>query len=119
MSDEIKIKGLRVVSTIGVPDEERSRPQSLAVNVSIRPGRSFDELNDDLAGTVDYFAVSEAIRDAAATGERRLIETLASDLVDVVLDFEQVAWVRVEVEKYILADCDAVSVATERAQPRA
>lgn len=110
MSDMIHIKELILPTVVGVPDEERELPQSVSVNASIMVKNSFVGIADNLAGTVDYFAVSQAMRKVAATGERKLIETLAEDLAEVVLDFEGVAGVSLEVEKYILPNCGAVSV---------
>ncbi|MEM7601048.1 MAG: dihydroneopterin aldolase [Verrucomicrobiota bacterium] len=116
MSDLIHIKGLRLVTTVGVPDEERARPQTVAVNVSITLAKSFKGFDDQLEHTLDYFRVSEELREVASSGERKLIETLAEDLAATVLAFDGVSAVTLEVEKFILADCDSVSVVITRAR---
>ncbi len=91
MSDRIHIKGLRVVTRVGVPDEERALPQSLAVNASITLRKSFKGFDDRIEHTLDYYRVSQRLREVAATGERHLIETLAEDLAATVLAFEGVS----------------------------
>ncbi len=116
MSDHIKISGLRLVTTIGVPEAERARPQSVSVNVSITLSKSFKGFDDRIDHTIDYYRVSERLRDVAATGERQLIETLAEDLAAAVIGFDGVCAVTLEVEKFILADCDSVSVVITRAR---
>lgn len=116
MSDHINIKGLRVVTRVGVPDEERARPQTVKINAAITLAKSFKGFKDQLENTIDYFAVSEALRNTAAEGERKLIETLAEDLAAVVIGFSGVCTVTLEVEKFILADCDAVSIEITRAK---
>lgn len=116
MSDHIKISGLRLVTRIGVPEEERARPQSLSVDVLITLSKSFKGFDDRIEHTIDYFQVSERLREVAAEGERRLIETLAEDLAAAVVDFDGVCAVTLEVEKFILADCDSVSVEITRAR---
>lgn len=116
MSDSINIKRLRVVTHVGVPDEERARPQTVAISASITLSTSFKGFDDRLEHTIDYFRVSEALRDEAARGERRLIETLAEDLAGVVVAFDGVCAVTLEVEKFILSDCDSVSVRITRAR---
>ncbi|MEM9017407.1 MAG: dihydroneopterin aldolase [Verrucomicrobiota bacterium] len=116
MSDHIHIKGLRLVTRIGVPEEERARPQTVSVNVAITLSKSFKGFNDQLEHTIDYFQVSEKLRDVATEGERKLIETLAEDLATVVVAFDGVCAVTLEVEKFILADCDSVSVVITRAK---
>ncbi len=118
MSDRIQIKGLRLVTRIGVPDEERALPQSVAANVSITLARSFKGFDDRLEHTIDYYRVSQRLREVAASGERRLIETLAEDLAAAVLAFDGVSAVTLEVEKFILPDCDRVSVEITRARER-
>lgn len=119
MSDRIRIKGLRVVTRVGVPEEERALPQSVAVNASITLRTSFRGFDDRIEHTLDYYRVSQRIREVAASGERRLIETLAGDLAAAVLAFEGVSAVTLEVEKFILADCDRVSVEITRARESA
>lgn len=118
MSDHIRIKGLRLVTTVGVPEEERARPQSVAVNLSITLAKSFKGFHDSLDETLDYYRVSERLREVAAEGERRLIETLAEDLAAAVVDFDGVCAVTLEVEKFILADCGSVSVEITRAREK-
>jgi FolB domain-containing protein len=119
MSDHINIKGLRVVTRVGVPDRERARPQTVSVSVSITLAKSFKGFDDKLEHTIDYFRVSESLRDVAASGERQLIETLAEDLAAAVVAFDGVCAVTLEVEKFILADCDSVSVVITRAREHA
>tara|TARA_R110002096_G_scaffold196404_15_gene379290 strand:- start:671 stop:1030 length:360 start_codon:yes stop_codon:yes gene_type:complete len=116
MSDHINIKGLRLVTTVGVPDEERQVPQSVEVNVTITLSKSFKGFDDRIEHTIDYYQVSKKLREVAASGERRLIETLAEDLAAAVVAFEGVCAVTLEVEKFILADCGSVSVVITRAR---
>lgn len=116
MSDSIHIKGLRLVTRVGVPEEERARPQSVEVNVSITLKKSFKGFDDSIEHTIDYYKVSEKLRDVALEGERRLIETLAEDLAAAVISFDGVCAVTLEVEKFILADCGSVSVVITRAK---
>ncbi len=115
MSDIIRITGLRLVSRIGVPEEERALPQSLSANVAISLAHRVGKAGDTLEATVDYYQVAAKLREVAAAGERLLIETLAEDLASAVLGFQGVTEVTVEVEKFILPDCDSVSIEITRA----
>ena len=85
MEDRIRIQGLKLETVIGVPDEEREASQLVAVDVEIVPANRFDQLNDEIDGTVDYFEVTQALKRVAGKGERKLIETLADDLAKAVL----------------------------------
>jgi phosphoglycolate phosphatase len=93
-----------------VPDEERALAQRLKINLTLWPARPLTGLGDDVAGTVDYAQVAIACRQIAAAHPRKLIETLAEDLLDGVLTNFPVARATIEVEKMILPDTDFVRV---------
>jgi 7,8-dihydroneopterin aldolase/epimerase/oxygenase len=114
MPDTIILRKLRLVSRIGVPQEERVLPQTVTVSAEIELKVSWRRRGDDLSATLDYAAVAQTLREVAARGERQLIETLADDLAAAILDNKAVAEVRLEVEKYILPDCEGVAVRVTR-----
>ena len=112
MSDQIIIKGLRLSCHIGVPEAERECAQILRAHLTLDvPPFPTD---DTIAGTVDYQAVSDQVRELASGKERQLIETLAQDIATHVLQSFEVTKIRVEIEKRILSDTDWVGVIIER-----
>ena len=113
----IEIRSLRVLTRIGVPDEERAEPQELRVSVVISAATPFAEMNDEIGRTLDYAALAVGIQALAAARSRRLIETLASDIADHVLENPAAAAVEVTVEKFILPDTECVAVRLHRARP--
>jgi len=116
MRDTIVIRGLEVASKIGVPDQERTEPQKLRVHLMMEV-LGFPE-RDEIEGTVDYKVVADRVVALAGHGERKLIETLAADIADLVLGEFAVLQVRVELEKFILPETDWVGVAIERSSPK-
>ncbi len=110
----VKIRGLEVPTFIGVPDEERAEQQTLKVHVDMHPKVGFRELNDEIDGGVDYYQVSLRIKSLALEKPRKLIETLAVDMADMIKADFAVESVRVEIEKYILPDTDSVGVEVVR-----
>ena len=112
MSDRIVIRGLELESHIGVPAEERVEAQRLRVHLTLHVG-SFP-MKDEIEGTVDYKEVADRVRDLAGKGERQLIERLAQEIADLVLKEFAVRKVRVELEKFILAETDWVGVVIKR-----
>lgn len=106
----IKIDGLQIDAHVGVPDEEIAHPQRLLLDIEIVPLKAFLEMADDVAGTVDYFEVCEAVRRFAAAGKWRLIESLAADVGKQIRQFPNVASARVKVRKFILPYTEQVSV---------
>jgi 7,8-dihydroneopterin aldolase/epimerase/oxygenase len=106
----IEIKRLRIVTHIGVPDEERAEEQLLHVTVRLTTSTAFAAMEDEISNTVDYAVLAESIQRLAAERPRRLIETLADEIAALVLTYPiaSSAWVRVE--KKILPDTDYVAV---------
>lgn len=107
---EIIIDSLRVKTWIGVPDEERSGAQEVEIDLRIRPARNFAEMQDDIALTVDYAAVCQRVSELAAERPRRLIESLAREIGEVVLSEFGAASVEVEIRKFILPETRHVGV---------
>lgn len=106
----IEIIGLKVSSLIGVPDEERLRPQDLLIDVTIKPSNSLYELDDEIENTVDYFMVYELIKSISCSGERKLIETLAEEIINNIKSKFTVEKVEVRIKKFILPNTKFVSV---------
>lgn len=112
--DTIAIRRLKVSTHIGVPDDERAKPQDLWINLQLTPIRNFDGLADRIELTVDYHAVATEITQLAQARPRKLIETLATDIANHLLLQHPLTQVVVEIEKRILPDTDCVSVRIER-----
>ena len=106
----IEIIGLKVSSLIGVPDEERLRPQDLLIDVTIKPSNYLYQLDDKIENTVDYFKVYELIKLISSNGERKLIETLAEEIINNIKSKFTVEEVEVRIKKFILPNTKFVSV---------
>jgi dihydroneopterin aldolase len=114
MPDQIIIRSLELSAHIGVPDSEREAPQRLTATLCLEPTNDFRELDDSIARTVDYYAVSKAVQALARERPRKLIETLAEEIAMSVLQQFQVRSVELELRKYILPDTEFVAVRVRR-----
>ena len=114
MPDLIHIETLKIQSRLGVPEEERAHPQWVEVSVTLEPGVNFATLNDRVENTVDYALVCEEIQATAEARPRKLIETLAGDIAQHLLERFPIWRLTVEVRKFILPDTDYVAVRIER-----
>jgi len=112
--DTIEIRRLQVKTFIGVPDEERSDPQTLLVTIRMTPSQGFEGLDDEISRTIDYYAVSLEIEALALDHPRRLIETLATDIASHLLTHHPLVKVAVSIEKHILPNTECVAVHIER-----
>ena len=64
----ISIVDLEVHYRVGVPDEERARSQRLLLTVEMEQGFAAAVASDNLAKTIDYYAVAQRL---ARFGEGR------------------------------------------------
>jgi dihydroneopterin aldolase len=118
--DRIRLNQLRVTAHIGVGDDERRRSQALEIDLELTPLRDWgSDLGDDVGRTIDYFTVSEWVRDLAADRPRRLIETLALELAEGLLQGFALREVEVTVRKFILTDAGSVEVVLKRTRGEA
>ena len=110
----IEIRRLAVETFIGVPDEERSAPQTLHVTLTMVPLHRFEEMEDEVGATIDYEVVANRVSALAAERPRHLVETLAAEIASTVLAEFPAREVHVEVEKRILPNTDCVLVRTSQ-----
>jgi len=109
--DEIyEISDQKVSGRIGVSEEERAKPQTLAITVRFRIFGRFQDLNDDLSKTVDYAAVASEMSRFVSESQHLLIETLVSQLADHLVGKFPLAYLEVELKKFVLPDTNHVSV---------
>jgi dihydroneopterin aldolase len=85
VTDRIGLRGLRVVGTHGVLPEEHQRAQPFEVDVDIAADLSAAGRSDDLADTIDYGAVTEAVAAVVVGDHADLLEHLAQRIVDATL----------------------------------
>lgn len=114
MPDLIHIENLQIQACIGVPDEERARPQRMTVSVTLESATAFTALGDRIENTVDYAAVCNEIKTIASARPRRLLETLTQEIAGQILGRFPISRIIVEVRKFILPDTDYVAVRIER-----
>ena len=114
--DEIRIAALRLTTHIGVPDAERAESQVLEADITLRIAGRFEEMNDEIAATIDYAAVAARLQELAAARPRRLIETLAAEMAACVMEEFKAAGVIIDLRKQILPDTDHVAVHLSRGE---
>jgi dihydroneopterin aldolase len=116
-SDRILIPGLRELGVHGVLPEERARPQPFEISVELRVDLSKAGASDELADTIDYGAVCDAVSRVVSSESYRLLERLAQRIADVCTIDPRVLGVVVEVRKLhppVHAQVDHVAVRIER-----
>ena len=112
--DKIKITDLEVFYQVGVTDEERAKPQRLLVSVEMEHDFTSAISRDNLAETLDYFAIARRLLRFGEDCHWQLIETLAADIAAMLQDEFQAKTVSVEVKKFVIPQAAHVSVALTR-----
>ena len=112
--DTITITDLEVFYTVGITEEERAKPQRLLITVEMTHDLTGAAARDNLADTIDYFAVTQRLLSFGNGCHWELIETLASEIATVVLDEFRPSSVNVEVKKFIIPQTRHVSVTLRR-----
>jgi dihydroneopterin aldolase len=82
--DRIELRGLRVTGRVGVLPIEIEQNQPLELDLDLALDLASAGESDDLADTVDYGAVCDAVERAVGAGHVSLLERLAARVVDAV-----------------------------------
>ena len=97
--DRIAITGLRMRGHHGVYDIERRAGQEFVVDATLELDVSAAAASDDVADTVDYGALAEALAAVVAGEPVNLLETLATRLASLCLQDSRVAAATITVHK--------------------
>lgn len=99
MADSIKITGIKGFGHHGVLAHEREQGQDFVVDVELTTDFSVATATDDLTATLNYALIADLVF-AEITGEPvNLIETLADQIAQKIMNFPAVMSVAVTVHK--------------------
>jgi dihydroneopterin aldolase len=99
MSDRIRLSGLRVRGFHGVYPQERADGQDFVVDAELELDTRPAAASDDVADTVHYGELAQALAAVVAGEPVHLLETLAQRLVDVCLTDQRIEAVTITVHK--------------------
>ena len=83
--DRIELRGLRMPARVGLLPIEREQDQPLEVDLDVVVDLAAPGASDDLADTVHYGAVCDAVARAVGAGHVALLERLAELVAQAVL----------------------------------
>ncbi len=95
----VHLRGLEVFGRHGVHEFERQLGQPFVVDLSMTLAHDASTRSDDLADTVDYAELADAVAALVAGPPDRLIERLAGRIADRALEEPAVVGVEVTVAK--------------------
>jgi dihydroneopterin aldolase len=97
--DIVYLNALKVDTIIGIYPWERQVPQTLVLDIEmaadIRPAAASDNIDD----TLNYKAVAKRVSQFVTDSEFLLVETLAENIVQLIMHEFAVPWVRLKLDK--------------------
>jgi len=119
MTPVLSLVDLELFCHLGVPVEERAQPQKiLCTAVFPVPNLKKAAQTDDLAHTINYYDLSQLLQKTAQQKERKLIETLASDLARSAFTAFPIPWLDLELKKFILPETRHISFQDRFLRPK-
>lgn len=98
--DRIEITGIPCMARVGVPEEERNRPQKVVLDVVLELSLEAAGNTDRLDLTVDYAQVVEEVRRRVGSGRFVLLERLAEEACQAALSDSRVQRATVKAKKF-------------------
>lgn len=106
----IRIKNLRLRTYIGFNDEEMKKRQDVVINIVFSYKADEAAETDDVKYAVNYRTITKDVIRLVETGRFMLLERLAADVLELVMDNPLIARAEVEVDKpHALRFSDSVS----------
>lgn len=97
--DRIYIRDLACRCIVGINPDERTKKQEVIINIVLCADLRRACASDDIAHTVDYKSIKQAVLDMAEHSSYSLIERLAAHIADICLSELAVRRVTVSVDK--------------------
>ena len=111
--DKIIMKEARFLCNIGVSAEERRKKQEIFIDVELFLDTKKAAKTDDLIDTINYSEVYDTIKNVVENNEYKLMETLAKNISESILNKSNVKKVLVQVKKPKLKNKNIKYVAIE------
>jgi len=98
-NDIIYLHDLKIETIIGIFDWERRVKQTISIDLDMSADIKKAAASDSIEDTLNYKAVAKRLIDFVGRSEFQLVETLAENITDIILNEFGVAWVRLRINK--------------------
>lgn len=97
--DIVYIEGMQVETVIGIYDWEREIKQTVCLDLQMGTDIRQAASTEDIDNCVSYQTVSERLISFIEESEFQLVETMAEEIAQIVLDEFDVRWVKLKLGK--------------------
>ena len=113
--DKIKLSELKVETIIGIWEWEKRNPQIVSIDLEMSTNIKAAAKSDSIKDALDYKTIAKRIKQYSENNHFELIETLAENLTQIIIEEFKVEWVKLSVSKpYAIRDSKNVSLTIER-----
>ena len=98
-TDKITLKNMMFKASIGVTDWERRVPTTVEIDIEVGADLRKACISDDLHDTINYSEIHNAVNRTVVSRHYNLLESLAQEVADAVLDQSRCLAVTVKVRK--------------------
>ncbi len=115
--DIIFLGGLKIETIIGIYDWERTKKQTVILDLELAHDIQKAAQTDDITDTLDYYAISQRIIEFVEASEFFLVEKLAEEINRLVREEFKVPWVKLSLNKQgAIGEGTDVGIIIERGQ---
>ena len=115
--DIVFIQGLKIDTVIGIYDWERKIRQELVFDIEMSSNNALAAESDDIDQAVNYHAVCDRLSEFVSASEFQLVEALAEEVCQIILNEFSVHWVRLKLNKgEAVTGAEGVGVIIERSK---
>ena len=100
----VKIKNLKLTTTIGVYDWEKSYQRTLVFNVEIETDFLEQVRRDNLVDVVDYDIIVAKIKGFVEGNNCQLIEKMSTEIMDLIMEDKRIKICYLEIDKQKVYD---------------
>lgn len=97
--DIIFLKDLKIETIIGIYDWERETRQTISLDIEMASDIRKAATTDDIENTLNYKAVAKRLISFVEESEFFLVEKLAEECTQIILDEFSVPWVKLKLNK--------------------
>ena len=97
--DIIFLRGLKIETIIGIYDWERKNKQTVILDLEMGTDIRSAAQSDSIEDTLDYKAVSDRLITFVESSCFMLVETMAEQMTEILLQEFNIPWVRLQVNK--------------------
>ncbi|MFT6077752.1 MAG: dihydroneopterin aldolase [Myxococcota bacterium] len=95
----IKIKNLRVETSLGIYEWEKTHPRTLVFNAQMEGNFDKSIISDKIEDTLDYDKITNQILDYTKNNYCHLIEKMVGEILDLIMQDHRISKATLEIDK--------------------